>query len=356
METKKRVSGIELLRIFTMLGVVFLHYNDGRAFTFVENNTLNYYVLFFLESFCICAVDLFILISGYFLCNSQKRSLGKIISLVLEFILVKEGMYIISSLVMKNESFSLRTLIFNILPNNYFIILYIALYLISPYINIIFSKFSKNNWNVFMLTALLLFSVWPTLIDLMEEIAGHELMGLSTISRIGSAAGFNIVNFILLYIVGAYLRKCGIKDKYNKNSILIPSILICVFLIFIWALVNERMQLFGLRSAWNYHNPLVIMLAAMIFIVFSNMKFYTKWVNELAKAAFTCFLVHNYLLDKVKIDVFVRKNLFIMLGHIIIVIVGMYLISYILYKIYDLISKPLIKKLDTITLPQINIE
>lgn len=38
MSVKKgtRESGIELLRILAIMGVVVLHYNDGRAFNYVE--------------------------------------------------------------------------------------------------------------------------------------------------------------------------------------------------------------------------------------------------------------------------------------------------------------------------------
>lgn len=65
---KKRLSNIELLRILAMSGVVILHYNnvamDG-ALAYVEHNSINYYVLLFLESLTICAVDLFILISFF---------------------------------------------------------------------------------------------------------------------------------------------------------------------------------------------------------------------------------------------------------------------------------------------------
>ncbi len=46
-EKKERESGIELLRILTMLGVVMLHYNDGRAFKYVTEGSHSQYILFF---------------------------------------------------------------------------------------------------------------------------------------------------------------------------------------------------------------------------------------------------------------------------------------------------------------------
>lgn len=356
MGTKARQSGIELLRILTMFGVVFLHYNDGRGFAHVEDGSVNYYILFALESLCICAVDLFIIISGYFLCNSQRRSLGKIFSLILEYIIVKEGFYICTALISDDTAITVKGLVFNILPNNYFIILYAALYIISPYINIIFSRFSKREWNALMVTAILLFSVWPCLVDLLGEIRGEAFTGLSTISRTGSSGGFNIMNFILMYLVGSYLRKNELSEKLQKKTVLLPCIAGCAAVIFAWAMVTERLTLVGLRSSWVYHNPLVILLAVMLFLCFAKMKFSAGWVNELAKAAFTCFLVHNYLLDHVGIEDFVNGNTFIMLGHIIAVVVGMYLLSYVLFKLYDLASRPLISRLNKIEFPEVQIK
>lgn len=79
-----RESGIELLRILAACGVILLHYNDGKAFKWVESNTINQYLLFGIESLCICAVDLFMVISGYFLGTTQKRKAIKPVELILQ--------------------------------------------------------------------------------------------------------------------------------------------------------------------------------------------------------------------------------------------------------------------------------
>ena len=64
-KASKRQSNIELLRIFAALGVIMLHYNYYYGFKSIEFNTPNYYILLTPESINICAVDLFVLISGY---------------------------------------------------------------------------------------------------------------------------------------------------------------------------------------------------------------------------------------------------------------------------------------------------
>lgn len=90
--SSSRASNIELLRIITMFGVIILHYNNesiGGAFKYVAPSSLNYYVLDFLESVFICAVDLFVLITGYYMINTQKRSIIKPLKLIIQVIVFK---------------------------------------------------------------------------------------------------------------------------------------------------------------------------------------------------------------------------------------------------------------------------
>ena len=75
--TKDRNSNIELLRIVATVGVIILHYNNiesGKAFLYTENIGINYQLLLMLELLSICAVNIFIIISGFFLCESNKLS------------------------------------------------------------------------------------------------------------------------------------------------------------------------------------------------------------------------------------------------------------------------------------------
>ena len=341
LKTKTRESGIELLRILTMCGVVMLHYNDGKAFVFVEN-TINKNVLFFLESMTICAVDLFVLISGYFLSATQKRNFIKPLELVFQVIVFREITYILDCII--NEwSVSIKAIILNFLPQNYFVILYCALYLISPYLNVVFTKLNKKQWNYFLVLSLVIFSIWNIMVDLMEEILGRELLGISTISMWGSQQGFNIVNFALMYIIGGYIRYCEIPKKLASKRILAMFWVTDVIVIFLWALLTENFTRLELRSAWVYHNPLVILSSVLLFLIFKQFTFSNKGINELAKGSFTCFLVHGFILGMIGIETAAKSSVLRMLIHIIVVIPCIYLISWIVYKLYSVATSWIFK-------------
>ena len=89
MKKQVRESNIELLRIFAMLGVVILHYNNasiGKGFAYVAPNSWNQAILLGLEGLFVCAVDLFLLITGYFSVSSQKRNPTKAAALLIQVV------------------------------------------------------------------------------------------------------------------------------------------------------------------------------------------------------------------------------------------------------------------------------
>lgn len=320
-----------MLRIITMCGVVLLHYNDSKALTFVQSGTAHQFILFFLESISICAVDLFILISGYYLSGSQKRSLLKPVELIVQVVLFKEAIYLMQ-VILGIVDFSINGLILHAVPDNYFVILYCTLYFISPYLNLIFRHLSKSGIWTFMITIILLFSIWTTLVDLFEEIRGAEWMGLSTITRWGSMQGFNIVNFALVYCVGGFMRHELIKIPQKRT--LIGAWILTVIVVYVWAQLTQNLTRLELRSAWVYHNPFVILSAMLLFTIFKDLKFQSKFINRLSAASFTCFLIHAILLPYIGIQRAVESSVWMMLVHIVISVIGVYLVSWIVYEIY----------------------
>ena len=169
-----RESGVELLRILAMMGVVLLHYNNatmGQALALVQEGSINQYIVYFVENLCVCGVNIYILISGYYMCMSQKRTAAKVFELFLQVILFKIAFYFMSIYMGLNQ-FSARDLFINAIPNNYYLILYCTLFIISPYINIVLMKLSKVQLRNLMVCLFVLFSVWTIAMDVMQNSFG----------------------------------------------------------------------------------------------------------------------------------------------------------------------------------------
>ena len=340
MKLKVRNSNLELLRIILIMGVMILHYVGpyGKGIEYAKDSVINYYVLIFLQAISSCAVDAFIIISAYFLCSMDRRSYWKVVELFLQVVLFKVAFYIGSVLLGINEFDTKDFLIFCV-PNNYYVILYSVLYLLSPYINILINKLGVLQLKRFMIILLIIFPGWNCIINLAGNILQVEWKGLSTVGSAGSQNGFTIVNFFVLYIIASYIKKADIKITRKRCLAYIAAI---VMGIFAWSSIEYNMRWSTVSR--NYDNPLVIALATMVFLLFSQMSFSNKVVNELARAAFTCFLFHQPFMSYIGVESVAQGNILILMFHLMVTLISLYFLSYVVYKIYDFIINRLLGK------------
>ena len=340
---KQRNSSIELLRIISIIGVVILHYNNGEiggGFKYVNDGSFNQYYLFFTENMFICAVNLFMLISAYFLSTTNNRKLIKIVELIVQVIVFKIVVYVLT-VIGGSAGFSLKSFVKCLLPANYFVILYSVVYVVSPYINIMLDKLNRESFKRLLITLVFVFSIWTISVDFLENASGVTINGLSTVGIDGSQCGYTIVNFVLIYIIGAYIKRNDVNISIYKSLF---GILVSIAIMFGTSLVEDKLG-FSKICTWNYNNPFVILLSVCIFLLFLNIQFNNKAINELAKGAFTCFLFHGLFMKYLGIEKIVNENILILIAHQVGVAVILYLISYVVYKVYYLCSHWFIKLL-----------
>ncbi len=325
-----RNSSIELLRILAMCGVVLLHYNNatlGGGLTYAVG--ANRAVLMLLESLFICAVDLYVLISGYFLCTTTSRKFFRPFELMLQVCLFGALKYALFC-----TQHTVRGFFEAMIPNNYFVTLYAVLYLISPYLNRLLDGLSDRRFGVFVVLLLAVFSLWPTLLDLSAKLSGDVYNGLSPVNAFGSQRGYTIVNFALMYTMGAYIRR-NEERLLRLSAWIAPLVLFgCVLVLTAWAFVDTA-------SAWGYCNPLVILCACAALVTFARWNFYVKFINHLAAGAFTCFLFHDALVLRLHVQAAVSRNVLLMLLHVAVSVGIIYIVGYLVYVLWHLITKRL---------------
>lgn len=282
--TNIRNSSIELLRIISAMGVVILHMNNsefGGAFSYVNNHTLNSCLINLFECIFICAVNVFIIISGYFLSKTNTRKVSKIVELLIQMGIINGIFNVLQSIIL-NRKITIVSSIIEFIPARYFIILYSVLYLVSPYINILVNNLDKKQFKKLLILLFVIFSVYSFTIDVLVHFGIKESM--SPISLYGSASGYSIVNFILLYFIGTYIGKYELEYS-NKKVVLIG--IASLVINYICSLIS------GL--AYSYNNPLVIIYATMVFVLFSRVNFTNAIIIELSKATYTCYVINTFV-------------------------------------------------------------
>ena len=189
---KTRQSGVELLRIISMLLVLLIHANQWNE----KWHSLNLNDLFntstttiFLQSLsCVC-VNVFVLISGWFGIKFSIRRLAKFVFQCMFFFTL---LYLLS-LLFGFKSLSIRGIMDCFLFNdmNWFIRAYIMLFIISPILNAFVEKANKSELEI----------------TLIFFFAFQIIYGWATPAAKFIEWGLSVTSFVGLYLLAQYIRR-----------------------------------------------------------------------------------------------------------------------------------------------------
>lgn len=270
-----RKSNFELMRIIAILMIIGLHYFNesmGGALKYVIRGEANYYITFLFKSLFIIGVNLFILMTGYFNYNKKNVNLGKLLKLIILAYFYGTFFYLLS-LLFKYQEFNLKQFILAINPflseGYWFIKYYVILNLLAPFINILIENTDKKLTYKLIVILLLLFSIWPSF--LMQPPIEDR--------------GYGLMNFVLLYIIGATIRIYGVPVLEKRVYFLLY--IGCGMITFLFALLG-----FEYRS-WGYNFIFNIMGSTALFIMFSKLNIQSNRINYLSSFTFGVYVIHS---------------------------------------------------------------
>lgn len=143
--TKTRNKNIELLRIFSIFLIIFLHMyrhaSGGEVFD--SGFSLNHIFLIIIGSWGVVGVFLFIIISAYFLIDSQEVKLNKLLYIAFCTTLYSLLTLFIASVYLGQEisiKETIKAILSPVLGNYWYITGYIVLYTLHPILNIVIKK------------------------------------------------------------------------------------------------------------------------------------------------------------------------------------------------------------------------
>ena len=273
----QRSSNFELLRICCMLMIIGGHIIMVHQAPFNLQN-MDFPLELFLRGAFAVAVNTFVLISGYFGIRYKWQRLFSLdmqavfYSLTLLLIAILLGWHTID---IKRDFL----LFFPILSKQYwFITCYAVLYLISPLLNQWSNSLEKKNYRRLLLVGFIILYLWPTIGFLLNAPLFIE------------DAGYGIINFIYLYMLGQYIRYKYVDDqKVYKYCI---GYTLSVFTLFLSQYGVSYLLGFEF-SAWISYNTIFIFAGALfLFLVFKNVKISSAWINALAKPCLAVYFIH----------------------------------------------------------------
>ena len=311
MKEKVRNSNIELLRIFAMILIILHHYSLHGGLIDVEGAGINKAIGAIILIGGKIGVNIFVLITGYFLIES-KLKVKKILKLILQVLFYTISFFILDiildgSIEFENIKKSFLPITFN---TYWFITAYIGIYILSPFINKFVKSIKQEKLMVLIVVLLILFS----LIGFVSSSSGY--MG-------------NLQWFLLMYLVGAYIRLYDFKKLSIKKikwfSILGYALLIlgaCVSVI-----LNQYNEIFFkiFRKVLSMNCIIIFIESILLFLAFRNIEIKeNKIINLFGKYSFGVYLFHDNFIFKsflwkniLKVEFFYLAEPFLLIVHII---------------------------------------
>ena len=275
----QRQSNMELFRCLAMLLVVGVHANFAtlQPPTQLEAQTapLASLTRFGIETICAGAVNMFVLLSGWFGIHVKVKSLGK---LLFQTFFCTIGLYIVFAACGKtpwNISGLYSACLFGYAY--WFVKAYLGLYLLSPFINSFLRQATRGQTELFLIG----YFVFQLLYGWLDGGSANFNYGYSTLS------------FVFLYVLAHYVRRYHFDHLCRLPRLTFPAAFLIIVLL--QSALAWQMRLHGLRGMlhlYDYTSPTLIFTALCLLLTFARMHFQSRAVNYVAASSFSVYLLH----------------------------------------------------------------
>lgn len=280
-----RNSNIEMLRIIAMCMIIGHHYRVWSTSGGV-NFSVNSFLGLFFNMGGKYGVDLFVIISSYFLVDSEFK-LDRIVRTWMKTWLYSI-IFLIGALIWNPSLVGGKSLIMSVLPvtykNYWFITAYIGLLIVSPYLNILFRNLTKKQH--FALAAILtvMYSLWPSVL----------IKSSTYFSQFGM--------FITIYTVVAFLKRYHmLVKKMSKALIGAVGIYFLIFLagcifICLGELMPDKKNFWDNCKVVGFSEYSIVLLVSAIFLFYAFIlmpRYKNRMINLIGQSTFGMYLIHD---------------------------------------------------------------
>ena len=285
----QRKPGLDVIRTIAIMVVMITHMFNYTGVLSNNLQSVRWTLLLFLKFVTIIGVPLFLLLTGFL---QSKRELNakhytSIIPVMLSYFVISFISSVTEGFVSETEVFSRIVSIFDFeYGYAWYVEMYIGLFLIIPFLNILYKSLSKKN-KIVLISILSCMTFLPA--------------SLQYVSFFGS--GFEILPdfFVNLYVV-AYFFIGSYIAEYKPN----PKKLLCFGVLMLTAVLETVLGFIFSKEAyawWLFNNVASVthaVLAVSMFLMFYNINIKNKVVLFVTKAISACsfemYLI-SYLTD-----------------------------------------------------------
>lgn len=259
---KEREINLDIIRCLAVIGVLGVHFflNTSYYQTPITNKRMVF--MTGIRTILMCCVPLFLLLTGYLMSRKKEISIH-----YYKGIRHTLGIYILVSiccLLYKNIFWGQGTgiigaakeiLAFSADGYSWYIEMYIGLFLMIPFLNILYSAIPEKTGKKILLCTLLFMTVAPTIFD---------FFGIKILPE-----WWENIWPLLYYFVGAYIREYHPKPDWKKNILLLAVSFLATALINTYANYGNPYQNGVANEWWGW---MTFINSVLLFILIKNLK------------------------------------------------------------------------------------
>lgn len=235
-QNKQREFGLDVLRTVALLLVIGLHFFLHTDFYNTKLTTLP----------LLCTDNCFQHVFPYFCC----------ISIIFEYVVVSIICYYVRVYYFKEEILHPLALLFSfgLASYSWYVNMYLGLFLLIPFINILYKSIPKKSYKLILILTLILINSSTGIINCFKHT--------------------NITNYwsalypIMYYLIGCFIFEY--KPKINRFALLFVIVLTAMFATSVIYLNNEQ-QYFDYRLSW-YGEIFTVLISISIFLMLYSVK------------------------------------------------------------------------------------
>ena len=322
---KVRNPNMDILRIIAVLCVIGIHFFYHSGYYYTTNDNAVMYFATVLRTLCSVCVPLFMILSGFLLCNKtlKKGYYSGIRKTIIVYILVAIACMIYKSIV---GSYTLTPLTFftgilDFTGANYswYIEMYIGLFLLVPFLNIIYKNLDSRKQKNILLITLIAITILPSLFNefRFDSLEWWANPASNTETQKLIPSWWVGIYPITYYFTGCYIREYGTKIK---NIYLIIALVVAVFGFGTFNFYRCYGMPFSTSNYVYWYGIEPYVMSVLIFLIISKLKLeninvktkFVLWkISDLVLGTYllSCFFdaIYNYeFLNKNTTDFYAR--------------------------------------------------
>lgn len=260
-----------------------LHVLEHGGANSAEKLSVNYEMAWLFEAMAYCAVDCFVVISGFVGYKKKLSGYRNLIGLWVQVMFYSVFITVLSHFRYNNVNFSiLVSSFFPVFSKQYwFFTSYFVMILFAPIVN---SAIQNSNERTAIFSALILCIVF-SMSSFMEE------------DPFGLYKGYSVLWFIALYYLGGIINKHNIFGKIKNNTLIFGY---CLSVLITWLIkyMLDNKGSYNSNILYSYISPTIIIETICLVRLFSRISiaihFIKKIITNITPLVFSVYLIHDH--------------------------------------------------------------